>query len=524
MNPVLNRVCQLLLTSIVLMSCSSEHGEQTGKGQTADEGVVPASWLMTNVRIIDGSGSAPYSGAVRIEGAKITDTGNLTPLQGEKVIDGQGRILAPGFIDTHSHADRGLFEQREALAAVSQGITTIIVGQDGGSQLPLASFFERYQASPSTVNVASYAGHGAIRAEVMGEDYRRPATEAEINAMGLLLQQELDAGALGLGAGLEYDPGIYSESAEVIALAKIAAASNGRYISHMRSEDRALLSAIEEIIEIGRQTGMPVQISHFKLAMISLWGTAADVLARLDAARAEGINITADIYPYEFWQSGLTVLLPERDFNDRTAFEFALTELAPPETMYLSLFEPQPEYVGKSISDVAHLRNVDPTTAYMQLVAESEAWSAESGEPSASIIAKSMHIDDIKTLFGWAHTNLCTDGALVDLHPRGAGSFTRVLGRYVRVDGLMPLELAVHKMTGLAALHMGLTDRGLIRPGSFADLVLFDPETVIDNATPDQPDALSTGILGVWVNGTPVYRDGEATGQYPGAVIKRPGT
>ncbi len=488
------------------------------------EAAAPETWLISNVQIMDGTGGPAVPGSVRILVDRITATGQLSPLDGEQVIDGLGRTLAPGFIDTHSHTDWQIFEQPGALSVVSQGITTIIVGQDGGSHLPLQGWFEQLRASPAAVNIASYAGHGSIRSEIMGDDYRRPATEAEVEAMGALLQRELDAGALGLGTGLEYDPGIYSDPSEVLALAHIAAANQGRYISHMRSEDRYFAEALLEIIEIGRQTGMPVQISHFKLAKKSLWGSASEVLKQLDAARAEGINITADIYPYEYWPSDLTVLLPERDFSDRAAFEFALTEIAPPETMHLSQFDAQPEYVGKSITEIAELRDTDAVTAYMQLVAESQAWGEQTGDPGDAIIARSMTEADIKVLFSWPHTNLCTDGALTDLHPRGAGSFTRVLGRYVREGSLMPLTDAVHKMTGLTASHMGISDRGVIAPGAAADLVLFDPESVIDNASPGDSQALSGGIISVWVNGTKIYQEGKVTGSHPGRVITRAST
>jgi N-acyl-D-amino-acid deacylase len=310
----------------------------------------------------------------------------------------------------------------------------------------------------------------------------------------------------------------------LIALAGVAAEHNGRYISHLRSEDRWFEQAIDEIIEIGRVTGIPVQVSHIKLALASLWGQAPDILAKMDAARAGGIDITADIYPYEYWQSYMMVLLPGRDINDRTEVEFALTELAPPDGIQFTQFKPRPEYVGKTLTEVAGLMETDPVSAFMELIAESEAWRMEHGEHGDMIIGTSMREEDIRTLMAWEHTNICSDGYLQDLHPRGIGSFPRVLGRYVREQNLMSLEEAVHKMTGLAADHMGFDDRGVIRPGGAADLVLFDPETVIDNATPENPGAISTGIHTVWVNGRIVFENGAETGATPGRFISRPGT
>jgi len=484
----------------------------------------PATQLITGVSLIDGTGAPRRAAAVRIQSGKIIEVGDLRPRPNDSVIDGGGQVLAPGFIDTHSHADAQLFDQPDALAATSQGITSVVLGQDGGSPFPLLDFRFNLLNNPVAVNVAAYSGHNTLRAHVMQEGFRRHATKPEIAVMGQFLREDMQAGALGLAAGLEYDPGIYSETEEVIALARIAAEHGGRYISHVRSEDRWFEQAIDEIIEIGRQAEIPVQVSHIKLALTTLWGRAPDILAKMDAARAEGIDITADIYPYEYWQSGMMVLLPERDITDRAEVEFALEKLAPPEGMWFTYFAPQPEYVGKTLVEVAALRGVDPVTAFMQLIAESEQMSADTGENADMIIGTSMREDDIRELMAWPHTNICTDGSLDDLHPRGAGSFPRVLGRYVREQGLLSLEQAVHKMTGLSARHMGFEDRGVIRPGAIADLVLFDPETVLDHATPENPGALSSGISKVWVNGQIVFSDQRATAARPGRFIARAGT
>lgn len=475
------------------------------------------TWLIRDVLIVDGTGSSSFPGSVRVANGIITAVGELRPASGESVVEGGGQVLAPGFIDTHSHADGEIRERREALAAVSQGITTIVIGQDGFSHVPLADWFETQEARPAAVNVASFAGHNTLRNKVLGDDSSRRATAGETETMSALLQAELDAGALGLGTGLEYEPGIYSVSDEVISLAKVAAAAGGRYTSHIRSEDRWFFQAIDEIIEIGRVTGMPVQVSHIKLAMKSLWGKTPELISKLDAARAEGIDITADIYPYTYWQSHMMVLIPSRDLNARDEYEYALREIAPPEGFWLTQFDPQPEYVGMKLTEIAELRETDPVTAMMQLTAESHAF----GEGADSMIGTSMREEDIKALLTWPYTNLCTDGSLDDLHPRGSGSYTRVLGRYVREQKLMSLEAAVHKMTGLAASHVGIKRRGLVRPGMAADLVLFDPESVIDNATPVDPQAMSTGIGTVWVNGVTVFKNGKATGNFPGRVIRR---
>jgi N-acyl-D-amino-acid deacylase len=512
----------LLAALATLTACQQESSTPAAAAPAqATAPTPPDSWLISNVIVVDGSGASGVAGSVRVSGDTIKEVGQLQALPGETVIDGGGQVLAPGFIDTHSHVASDLAAFPEALAAVSQGITTIIAGQDGSSHFPLTEFQAQLVANPAALNVASYAGHNTLRAEAMGGDFRRPASAGEVERMETLLLQEMDSGALGLATGLEYDPGIYSDPSELLQLAKVAAQKGGRYISHVRSEDRYFEKAVEEIIEIGRVTGMPVQISHFKLAMKRLWGSADKFLAQLDAARAEGIDITADLYPYEYWQSNLMVLLPGRDVNDRSELELAVTEIAPPDGFWLTQFDPQPEYVGKTLAEISVLRNTDPATALFQLINEAEAMTAETGKQADAMIGTSMIESDILALLNWPHTNVCTDGGLVDLHPRARGSYPRILGRYVRELNALSLEEAVHKMSGLAAEHMGFTDRGLIQPGMKADLVLFDPATVIDHATPQDSQALSTGITQVWVNGVSVFANGAASGNLPGVFIRR---
>ena len=484
------------------------------------------SFIVEGATIVDGTGSPGFLGSLRVVGGVIAEVvaadgdDALTPKNGEPVYDGGGLVLAPGFIDTHSHHDSGLLWEPTALAAVSQGITTIVAGQDGGSRFPVAEFFAALEATPAAVNVASYAGHGPLRQRVMGDDFRREATGEEVRAMQGLLETELADGALGLSTGLEYDPGIYSSTDEVVALARTAAANGGRYISHMRSEDRALHEAIEETIEIAERARLPVQISHFKLAARGLWGQAGDLLARLDEARAAGLDITADVYPYEYWQSTMTVLFPERDFNDREAARYALEELVAPEGMLIGRFEADTTLEGRTLAEIAEERGTDAVTTYLDLIAESQA-GRESGWGGESIVATSMTFDDIATLMSWPHTNVSSDGGLRGAHPRGFGAYPRVLGRYVREEGRLGLEEAVHKMTGLAAAHMGLSGRGVLAVEAPADMVLFDPATVIDRATTAEPHLTAEGIERVWVAGVVVYQNGAVTGATPGKVLRR---
>jgi N-acyl-D-amino-acid deacylase len=485
----------------------------TAYGRAAAE---PATSLIVNASIIDGTGAPARLGAVRIVGQRIVAVGALEPADGETVIDAGGLTLAPGFIDTHSHHDRQLFELRDASAAVSQGVTTTVVGQDGSMVYSVQELFDRLQRTPSAFNVASYVGHGSIRRQVMGDDYKRHATAAEIERMKVLVSEGMQAGALGLATGLEYDPGIYSETGELLDLAREAARFGGRYISHVRSEDRYFWAAIDEIIRIGREAAVPVQISHMKLAMVEWWGQSRRLLDVLDRARSEGVDVTGDIYPYEYWQSDLTVLFPERDFTDREAAEFALRNITQPDGLLITKFSPEPGLEGLTIAQIAAQKGEDPAAVLMDLTMRSQFENAED-----VVIGTSMRADDIAALIAWPHTNVCSDGSLAGTHPRGTGAFTRVLRLYVREQQLLTLEQAVHKMTGLAAAHVGIADRGVIRPGAFADLVLFDPATVADRSTIERPEALSVGIAKVWVNGVAVFAYGRPTGVYPGMPVRR---
>ncbi len=515
MNP-LHRVIPFLLLALFAPVALLGAAERTGEP--------PPTLRIVNARLIDGTGAPARLGSLRIAGDRIVAVGDVAPIPDEAVLDAKGLVLAPGFIDTHSHAVADLFEVPDALGAVSQGITTVIGGQDGGSFLPLSELFARLESAPAAVNAASYSGHGTLREKVLGGDFRRAATAAEIAGMARLLESDLEAGALGLSTGLEYDPGIYSTRAELIDLARVAARHGGRYISHIRSEDRTFWEAIDEILAIGREAKIPVQISHIKLAMRTLWGEAPRLLALLDAARAQGIDVTADIYPYLYWHSTLTVLFPERNFESLEVARQVLAEIAPPEGLLLGRYLPNPAYAGRTVADIARERGEAPEVTLIALIRDAEALRRQGKEGVESVIATSMVEGDLEKLLAWPQTNLCTDGELDGRHPRGFGSYPRVLGRYVRERGALGLEQAVHKMTALAADHVGIKDRGRLVPGAFADLVLFDPATVIDRATTSDPHALATGIERVWVNGRTVFAGGAASGLRPGRVLRREGS
>jgi N-acyl-D-aspartate/D-glutamate deacylase/CubicO group peptidase (beta-lactamase class C family) len=474
---------------------------------------LPQTQLITNIRLIDGTGLPATSESVRVLEDRIQDRGDLKAHPGEKVFDGKGQVLAPGFIDSHSHHDWGLMEKPSCIAATNQGITTIVIGQDGSST-PIDSLRARMKRVPVAVNIATYTGHATLRSHAM-IDLSRNATDAEIDSMSRMLKREMDKGSLGLATGLEYEAAFYSSRDEVVALAKTAAAQGGRYISHIRSEDENIEAALDEIIAIGREAKIPVQISHFKIAMRSKWGSATRILGMLDQARQSGVEVTADVYPYRMWHSTPRVLFPKKDFESLASAEKACREYFDPESSVMTEYPANRAYEGKTVSEIARMNSESSPQALLRIIRESAMPGMESG-----IVGTSMSEEDIAKLLQWPHSNICSDGA-IDGHPRGHGAFTRVMGRYVREQKVMPMEEAIHKMTGLTAEHIGIARRGLIVPGYYADLVLFDPATVVDNATITNATAMSTGITSVWVNGQVVFTNGAAASNFPGQFVHR---
>lgn len=473
---------------------------------------LPQTQLIKNVRLLDGTGSPATASCLRIVEDRIADTGQLSPFPGEPVVDGRGWVLAPGFIDSHSHHERGFAADPSAISCTNQGITTIVTGQDGES-IPVDSLKAMLAEQPVSVNVATYTGHASLREKAMKGDVLRAATKDEITVMKQLLQDDVGKGSLGLSTGLEYEEGFYSTKQEVIDLAKATAAAGGRYISHIRSEDINLESSLEEIFQIGQEAKLPVQISHFKIALRSKWGKSNGLLEQLQEGRALGVNITADVYPYTMWSSTPRVLFPKKDFDNEASAEYAVRELFDPAASVMTYFPANKAYERKTISQIAAINHETDAKALMRVV-------REAGTQGAAIAGASMSETDVVNLLKWNYSNICSDGADGG-HPRGYGAFTRVLGRYVREQKIMPLETAVYKMTGLTAEHLGFTNRGLIARNYFADLVLFNPETVADRSTMTASKQLSDGIEMVWVNGQLVYQHKQATAQRPGRFIGR---
>jgi N-acyl-D-amino-acid deacylase len=497
------------ITSLALTACAPSEPE-------------PAGTVIVNAQVIDGIGGTAREANVRLVENRIAEVGDFEPGRADTIVDAAGLVLAPGFIDTHSHHDIGLLDMPEALAAVSQGITTIVAGQDGGQQYPLAEFFARLEADPVAINVASYAGHGTLRGRVMGEDYQRRMTLPELTEIAELLEAEMEAGALGLATGLEYDPGSFSSTGELIALASVVATRGGRYMSHIRSEDQFFWDAIDEAITIGREVGLPVRVSHIKLAMSRWWGQSDRLIRKLDAARESGIDLTADIYPYRAWHTDfawLVTLFPERDLDRRDGAEYILRDMLSPEGILLPDYRPEPAYNGMTVAEISALRETDPETALMDLLKAEMAMGDEGG--GSPMLGFAMDEPDMEALMAWPHTVVGSDGELNGSHPRGYGAFTRYLGHYIRERKVLSLEEGVRRITSMPAQQVGLRGRGSIEGGNYADLVLFDPDTIEDRATAESPHLPSLGIAKVWVNGQLVFEDGQVTGNRPGVPIRR---
>ncbi len=503
-----------MLTSVVLALLLSGCGSDVPKQVSTR--------LIVNAVIHDGTGSEPIEGDLRFdaETGRILEVGNLDATGGETVFDANGLALAPGFIDPHSHHDSDYDTFRHMPGVLSQGVTTIVRGVDGGSEHgSVADFIGAFNANPAAVNIASLSPHNEIRARVMGDDYRRHASATEIQAMAALVEADMQAGAVGISTGLEYEPGIYSETGEIVALAQVAADFGGIYHTHMRDEDDRIFEAVDEALRIGREAGLPVHITHVKLADRFFWGLTDMLLGKLEAARQEGIRASADIYPYERWASNLAVLFPERDYTDRAAGETALERSAAAEDIFITHYPANPELVGLTVDEIAKKTQRDPVTTLLELSSDAEAHRQETGE-DAGIIARSMTDADITAFIQWPYMGIGSDGWHGD-HPRGYGSFPRVLGRFVRERGVISLPEAIYKMTGLNADAVGIPDRGRIAAGNFADLVLFDPNAIIDNATMHDPMAMSSGIEMVWVNGQLAFADGRPSGTFAGQVVSR---
>lgn len=468
------------------------------------------SFVIKNATIIDGSGRAAFRGDVRITGDKIVKIGNIKAKKDEAVIDANGRVLAPGFIDIHNHSEEGLQTEGTATNQVSQGITTILVGPDGGSPFPLNEYFAKLQGKIAP-NVGAFIGHASLREQVMNGDYKRQTTTEELAKMLVLMEQSMKEGAFGLSSGLEYDVGFSASTEELIALAKIAAKYNGIYMTHMRDEEEGMLDALRESIRIGKEAKLPVQISHIKMGNRNVWGKSAEAIALIETERQKGFDITADCYPYTAWASTITVLVSSRKHEDKSEVEKALFNVGGADKVLVTSCAAHRDYQGKTLEEIARQQNVSPVDVYIQIVKDG----------GAGVVCNSMNEADVKAFYQQSWVMVSSDGGIGSRHPRGTGTFTKVLSRFVRENNWFSLEEAVRKMSAFPAARLGLKDRGFIKKGMQADLVLFDKDKVKDLATFAQPQNLSEGIEIVFVNGQKVWENGKTTGNLPGEILRK---
>lgn len=474
-------------------------------------GQAPKSWVIESAQVADGTGKPLRAVSVRVEGDRITKVGNFRPKKNETVVRADGLVLAPGFIDTHNHSTEGLERDPLAETQVSQGITTLLLGQDGGSPWPIADYLAKRRAEPPALNLLMLVGHATVRRRVMGDDYKRPARPEEIAAMEQLVGQGMREGAVGLSSGLEYEMGSYSTTDEVVALARVAARHGGFYISHIRDEADRSFEAIREAITIGERARLPVQITHIKLGTVSVWHRAPEAVQMIKDARRRGVDVTADCYPYTAWSSGITVLVPNKQYEDPASVAKALADVGGAQNVTITRHEARPEYEMRTLEEIARARGITPVDLFIEIVRAG----------GAGIIGHSMVEDDVRAFYQQPWVMVSSDGGIGMRHPRGAGTFPKVLGEFVREKKWLSLEEAVRKMTSLPAARLKLKDRGRIAKGMRADLVLFDPARVRDRSTFPEPQLLSEGIEKVWVNGALVWESGKTAGARPGKVLPR---
>ena len=498
--------------------------------------------LLVNGKIIDGTGNAWFYGDVGIRDGKIAALGKLRNAEADTVIDVTGLVVAPGFIDVHAHIERNGLSVPTADNFLFDGVTSVVTGNCGSSKTDLMHYFFQLDSVKPSINVATLIGHNSVRAAVMGTGMRQPSPEEQAK-MEELVAQAMRAGAVGFSTGLIYTPGAYSKTAEVIGLAKVAAAHNGVYASHIRSEGDHVTEAIEEAINIGREAQIPVEISHFKVTYKPNWGRSVNTLAQVESARREGIDVTVDQYPYVASSTSLNTVLPSWVFSGgKDSLNFRLRDPATRRKIkdemvrvlkkkqlknysyaVVARYEADSTLNGKSISEINRVRGRRPKA---KDEAETVLDMVETG--SVQMVFFSMHEEDVKRIMQYPFTMIASDAGVARFgegspHPRTYGTNARVLGHYVRDLKALRLEDAIRKMTSLPAQRFQLRDRGLIREGMVADIVVFDEHAISDESTFTRPHAYSKGFTHVFVNGVLTISKGRHTGARCGQILKGPG-
>ena len=525
--------------------------------------------IIKNGKVIDGAGNPWFKADVGINGQKISEIGRLSAEKASEIIDATGLVVSPGFVDMHSHSDLVLLINPKAESKIRQGITTEVIGNCGGSAAPLndlmkqemkkttgcieeaelqldwstmKDYLNRLDRQGVAVNVVSLVGHANIRVSTTGFADRAPI-KTELEEMKKMLAQAMEDGAFGMSTGLIYPPGCYAKTDELVELSKVVASYRGLYTSHIRGEGEKLLESVKEAVEIGEKAGLPVEISHHKAGGKANWGKVNESLKIIEDARGRGIDVTCDVYPYVAASFGLSAMLPpwtheggteklverlrdaktrerlRREMGEETASGSSPLKAVGWDATQIARSQNHPDLEGKTVSEIAQTKNMDPFALVFDLLTE---------DPAISVVRFAMCEDDVCTVVRHPVSMIGTDGSAVapygvlgkgKPHPRSYGTFPRVLGRYVREERILTLENAIRKMTSLPAQRLGLRDRGIIREGMYADITIFNPETIRDRATYQNPHQYPDGIEYVIVNGRIAVEKREHTGALAGRVI-----
>lgn len=494
--------------------------------------------ILRGGRIVDGTGNPAFHADVAVKDGRIAALGRITASANSE-IDAAGLIVAPGFIDVHTHADE-VAEMPRAENFLRMGVTTIVAGNCGGSALDVGKALAEIEEKKVSINYATLIGHNTVRRSAMNGVHDRAPNEEELAQMKSLVDRAMQAGAVGLSTGLIYLPGVFSKSDEIVALARVASAYDGIYVSHMRHEDSRIFEALDEVFRVAREAQIRAEISHIKLAGERAWGQADKVLAYIEAARATGLDITQDQYAYTASSTGISQLIPDEAFDGgREKFLERIADPAEKSKIAAAMKQKvrhrgREDYAYAVIASYRHnpsLNGLNIVEASLKLRGAAtlddqiETILEIQKNGGASGVFHGMNEADLQAFMRHPNTMVACDSGLRKLgegvpHPRGYGNNARVLARYVRELNVLRLEEAIRKMSSLPASSFRLKDRGLVREGNWADLVVFDPEQVNDPATYNDPHHYATGIPHVLVNGVPVIQNGKHTDARPGMVLR----
>jgi N-acyl-D-aspartate/D-glutamate deacylase len=498
---------------------------------------VPADLVLQGGTVYDGSLREGVVADVAIRGDRIVAVGQFEWAGSPRVISCRGWIVAPGFIDLHSHSDGGITQPATRLNAnfLMQGCTTVVTGNCGSGPTDVAEYFRQIDAHGAGTNVLHLIPHGSLRRQVMQGDANRPPTPAELQAMQQKVEQGMRDGACGLSTGLIYTPGTFAKTEELVALARVVARFGGLYASHIRNEGSQLLESIDEILTVGQQAGLPVHVSHLKVSGRPNWGLAPEAIARLRQARQAGQRVTADQYPYTASSTSLAATIvpaevrswekldaalrdPEQGPRIRQRLEAALRERDEGQAIVVASYAAQRAWQGKSLAQIARETGQTPLDVALEILRRG----------GAGIVHFGMQEEEVRLFMREPYVATASDGSTMTLdsptqpHPRSFGTFPRKIGRYAIEGKILPLAQAIYSASGLPAEILGLTDRGLLRVGYFADIVVFDPQTFRDTATYERPLSWATGTKLVLVNGQIAVEEEKPTARLAGRAIRHP--